>query len=141
MPVPDSSLAHAHFPPGAAHGPYRFCRHCWSGRELPTILEQWKNPGRELPGCIKKQPHSAGSLLKHCRTHGLLVKQEPLGKDSHCDESVTADRVHTHILELQQLRGQVIRSSLGNTCLTRALGLALSYGALSRTRFWSAMMS
>ena len=96
------------------------------------------NPGRELPGCIKEQPHSAGSLLKHCRNHGRLVKQEPLGKDSHCDESVTADWVHTHdwraCSHLQQLRGHVIRSPLGNACLARALGLALSYGALSRTR-------
>ena len=110
-----SSDAHNHFhPPRPGHGQYRFCIHCWRGREseIPSDLSGVTNPGQELPGCIKAHNSSLGSLLKHARTHGFCLKRSVQeGKcDELCDEGATRDWVHAHILQDLQPLGSSDRA-------------------------------
>jgi hypothetical protein len=57
--------------------------------------------GQQLPGCIKVHNSAPGSLLKHARTHGFCLKASSKESicDEPCDEGVTRDWVHAHILQ------------------------------------------
>ena len=99
-----SSGAHHHCHTSRlGHGQYRFCIHCWRGREseIPSDLSGLNNPGLQLPGCIKVHNSSPGSLLKHATTHGFCLKASSNESicDEPCDEGVTRDWVHAHILQ------------------------------------------
>jgi hypothetical protein len=94
------SLVHCHFLLAKeGHGKYRFCKTCYSNRDPPSSLQDYAQPGKELPGCIKRVGGSTGIMKKHVECHGIVF-----GKASRTpqavaeDESLTMEFTHDAVL-------------------------------------------
>ena len=98
------SDVHEHFhPKQPGHGVFRFCKYCTAGNEIPANISSYRNPGREIAGCVQSISGATSSLLKHARTHGYCKanapnsKDQANGDDAHTEE-VTKDWVYNYVL-------------------------------------------